>query len=125
MFHTRRMFGGGLASAYLAAALALQGIEGFSARIEEAMLKARKLFKDLNALDGIEVREFDHGSNIFPLTIAPGVDVERFIESLHEESIFVYPDEGTGTISSLTVNTTILRQSNEAICQVFREALNA
>jgi threonine aldolase len=125
MFHTRRMFGGGLASAYLAAALALQGIEGFSARIEEAMLKARELFKDLNALDGIEVREFDHGSNIFPLTIAPGVDVERFIESLHEESIFVYPDEGTGTISSLTVNTTILRQSNEAICQVFREALNA
>ena len=125
MFHTRRMFGGGLASSYLAAALALQGIEGFPARFEESLIKARELFKRLNALPDIEIEEFDHGSNIFPLGFAPGVDVERLIESLHQRNVFVYPDEGSGTVSSLTVNTTILRQSNEAIFQAFREALNA
>jgi threonine aldolase len=125
MFHTRRMFGGGLASAYFAAALALRGIEGFSARFEASMLKARVLFKRLNALPGIEVKEFDHGSNIFPLRIAPGVDVASLIESLHQRNVFVYPEEAAGIVSSLTVNTTLLTQSNEAIFQAFREALNA
>lgn len=125
MFHTRRMFGGGLASAYFAAALALRGIEGFSARFEASMLKARELFKKLNTLPGIDIKEFDHGSNIFPLRIAPGVDVERLIESLHQRSVFVYPDEAAGIVSSLTVNTTLLTQSNEVIFQAFREALNA
>ena len=125
MFHTRRMFGGGLSSAYFAAALALRGIDGFSERFEESMLKARELFQRLNTLPDIEINEFDHGSNIFPLRIAPGVDVEKLIESLHQRNVFVYPEEGAVTISSLTVNTTILRQSNEAIFQAFHEALNA
>ena len=120
------MFGGGLASVYFVAALALVGTEGFSARFEEALLKARELFKRLNTLADIEIKEFDHGSNIFPLRFAPGVDVERLTEKLHQWNVFVYPDEGsTGTISSLTVNTTILRQSNQEIFQAFREALNA
>ena len=89
------------------------------------MLKARELFKRLNTLPDIEIQEFDHGSNIFPLKYARGVNVERLIESLHQRNIFVYPDEVTGTISSLTVNTTLLRQSNKAIFQAFREALDA
>ena len=125
MFHTRRMFGGGLASAFFAAALALQGIEGFSVRFEEALLKARELFQRLSSLPDIEIKEFDHGSNIFPIKFASGVDLDRLIEALHQRDVFVYPDEATGTISSLTVNTTLLRQSNEAIFQAFRLALNA
>ena len=124
MFHTRRMFGGGLASAYFAAALALRGIEDFAERFAESLLKGRELFKKLNALPDIEIKEFDHGSNIFPLRIAPGLDVERLIESLHQRNVFVSPDEGTDTISSLTVNTTLLRQPNESIFLAFRDALN-
>lgn len=125
MFHTRRMFGGGLASACFPAALALQGVQGFSARFEEALLKARELFESLNTLANIEIKEFDHGSNIFPLKIAAGVDVERLVDALHRSSVFVYPGEGTGIVSSLTVNPTILRQSNEAIFEAFRGALDA
>ena len=89
------------------------------------MQKARDLFKRLNTLPGIEIKEFDNGSNIFPLRIAPGVNVERLIECLHQRNIFLYPDEAAGIVSSLTVNTTLLSQSNEAIFQAFREALNA
>ena len=125
MFHARRMFGSGIASAYIAAALALQGIEGFSGRFEESLFKARELFKRLNTLPGIEVKEFDHGSNIFSLRFASGIDVDRLIENLRQRNVFVYPDEATDTISSLTVNTTLLRQSNEAIFQAFHEALDA
>ena len=123
MFHTRRMFGGGLASSYLAAGLALKGTEGFEERFGAAMAKGRDLIQRLNSLPKIEIKEFEHGSNIFPLTIAPNVDTESVLASLSRSQVFLYPDEGTDRITRLTVNTTILRQSNDAIVEAFEAAL--
>src|SRR5215468_11085047 len=67
LYHERRMFGGGLASASLAAALALQGIEGFMERFGTAMTKGAALIDCLNERGGIRVKRFLHGSNIFPV----------------------------------------------------------
>jgi len=123
MFHTRRMFGGGLASSYFVAGLALKGARGFEARFHKALAQGRDLVKKLNDLPGIEVREFEHGSNIFPLALSPNVDQTCAVECLRRREVFLYPDEGTETISRLTVNTTILRQPNDTIVQAFIEAL--
>src|SRR5919201_850321 len=71
LYHERRMFGGGLASASLAAALALQGIEGFAERFGAAMAKGAALIDCLNEREGIRVRRFRHGSNIFPIELDP------------------------------------------------------
>jgi threonine aldolase len=125
MFHTRRMFGGGLASSYFAAALALQGAEGFEERFAAALQQGRDLVQRLNSLPGVEIREFDHGSNIFPLTFSPDVDTERMLETLARNQVFLYPDEGTDRITRLTVNTTILKQSNDAIMEAFASALRS
>ena len=125
MFHTRRMFGGGLASSYFAAALALQGTDGFEERFGAALQQGRDLVQRLNSLPGMETREFDHGSNIFPLTFAADVNTEKVIESLSRNQVFLYPDDGTDRITRLTVNTTILRQSNDAIFEAFESALKA
>jgi len=125
MYHTRRMFGGGLASAYFVAGLALRGTIGFEERFQEALNKGRDLSRRLNKLPGIQVREFEHGSNIFPLEFAAGVAIERVVGRLRKSGVFLYPDEGTDSISRLTVNTTILRQPNETIFEAFREALDA
>ena len=125
MFHTRRMFGGGLASSYFAAALALQGADGFEDRFGAALQQGRDLVQRLDTLPKVEIREFDHGSNIFPLTFAPEVNTENVMESLGRNQVFLYPDEGTDRISRLTVNTTILRQSNDAIFEAFESALKA
>src|SRR5262244_2177097 len=73
LYHERRMFGGGLASASLAAALALQGIEGFIERFGTAMAKGAALIDCLNECEGIKVRRFAHGSNLFPLDLDPRV----------------------------------------------------
>ena len=124
MFHTRRMFGGGLASAYFVAALALNGLDGFEERFQSALGKGRDLFKMLNRLPAIEIKEFEHGSNIFPLTFGGGVDIERVVTALRLRGVCLYPDEGTDMYSRLTVNTTILRQSNDAIFEAFKEALD-
>ena len=79
----------------------------------------------LNSLPGRETRECDHGSNIFPLTFAADINTEKVIESLSRNQVFLYPDDGTDRITRLTVNTTILRQSNDAIFEAFESALKA
>jgi threonine aldolase len=125
LYHERRMFGGGLASASLAAALALKGLEGFAERFGAAMARGTDLIDRLNKHKGIKVRRFPHGSNIFPVALDPGVDVETFLAALRRAWIFLFPDEGSASQLHLTVNTTILRQPNEAILTAFEQALDA
>src|SRR5919198_1165667 len=123
LYHERRMFGGGLASASLAAALALQGIEGFAERFGAAMAKGTALIDCLNEREGIKVRRFPHGSNIFPVELDPRLDVETFLTALRRDWVFLFSDEGSTNQIHLTVNTTILRQPNETIRKAFEHAL--
>ena len=123
MHQDRRMFGGSLATSYLAAALALKGVEGFEERFGEAMTKAGELFARLNTLEKITVGKFEHGSNIFPVDLDPSVELGRLVSKLKEHWIFVVPDETDVSRVYIAVNTTILRQSNDQIFGAFEEAL--
>ena len=114
------MFGGGLSGVALAAALALDGMDGFERGFADAMRKARKLFDEINRMPGLGVVAYEHGSNIFRLTLPPGMDGERFTERLAEFGIFASADEDDRSSVHLTVNTTILRQTNERIASAFR-----
>jgi threonine aldolase len=124
MYHTRRMFGGGLSSSCFAASLALKGLVGFEERFHQAMRKSKDLFDKLNDFPGLEVGKFEHGSNIYPMSLPPDVDADKFAESLRRNDVFIYPEETTRLISRLTVNTSILRKSNEVIVEAFGDALN-
>jgi threonine aldolase len=123
MYHDRRMFGGGLASSGLAAAIALDGLDGFEERFASAMAKASELFEDVNRLGVIKVEKFENGSNIFPLGLDESIDHPGLMRGLSELDIIVRPAEGSEVLSTLTVNTTVLRQPNEEIVAAFREAL--
>ena len=124
LYHDRRMFGGGLASANFAAALALQGIDGFEERFNLAMTRASVLFETINALESITVEPFEHGSNIFPLKLEAGVDSTRFVEVLEEHSVSVSPPDSdhAGRIL-LTVNPTVLRQDIQELHCAFERAI--
>ncbi len=124
LYHERRMFGGGLASANFAAALALQGIEGFEARFNRAMAHATALFDKINTLDGINVEPFEHGSNIFPLTLRADVNSKCFIKTLEARAVSVSaPDSDNSRRIMLTVNPTILRRDVQYLCCVFEGAI--
>jgi len=123
LFHDRRMFGGGLSSTALSAALALQGMDGFEERFVQSMAKARELFERLNGIEGIAVEAFEHGSNIFKLSIAEHIDVEALALALREHWIFISSDKTERGALLLTVNTTILRQPNERLAEAFRDAV--
>ena len=124
LYHDRRMFGGGLASANFATALALQGIDGFEERFNRAMTRARALFDKINALEKITVECFEHGSNIFPLKLASDVDSTRFVEVLKAHSVSVSPPDNdhAGRIL-LTVNPTLLRQDIQELRCAFERAI--
>ena len=124
LYHDRRMFGSGLASANFAAALALQGIDGFEERFNRAMTRASTLFDKINTLESISVERFAHGSNIFPLQLESNVDGTRFVEVLKEHSVSVSPPEGdhAGRIM-LTVNPTLLRQDIQELHCTFERAI--
>lgn len=124
LYHDRRRFGGGIPFAYLIAGLALQGTEGFEERFAEAMDKASKLFEDLNQLESIAIHPFEHGSNIFPMRVAEGVEVERLAQRLRKKEVYIYPkEEAFEGATLLHVNTTVLRQTNKELVQAFEQAL--
>ena len=124
LYHDRRMFGGGLASANFAAALALQGIAGFEERFNRAMAHATALFNKINALEGINIEPFEHGSNIFPLQLESDVDCKRFVKTLEAHSISVSPPDGDHSQRiMLTVNPTILRQDIPDLRCAFEHAI--
>ena len=124
LYHDRRMFGGGLASANFAAALALQGIDGFEERFNRAMTRARVLFDKVDALESITVERFEHGSNIFPLKFASDVDGARFVKTLEEHSVSVSrPDSDPAGRIMLTVNPTLLRQDIQDLFCTFERAV--
>jgi hypothetical protein len=89
------------------------------------MAKGAALIDCLNECEGIRVRRFPHGSNIFPVTLNPRIDVETFLAALRQDWIFLFLDEGSTSQLHLTVNTTILRQPNETIVEAFEHALHA
>jgi len=123
LYHERRMFGGGLSSSYLAAALALKGSEGFESRFAAAMERAKELFAGLDTLEGITIERFRNGSNMFPATLGPGVDATRFVAALRTRSVFVYADDDEPSRVPLTVNPTILKRPADDLLEVFRRAM--
>ena len=123
LYHDRRMFGGGLASASLIAGVALRATEGFEDRFGAAMDRASVLFARVNDLNGISIGRFEHGSNIFPLELDPGVDTESFLSALLQHWVFVYCDEFVPGRILLHVNTSILRQTDDALVAAFEDAL--
>jgi threonine aldolase len=125
MFHDRRMFGGGLPSGYLATALSMNGIDGFVDRFSESLTKAKALFANLNKLPGIEIHQFEHGSNVFELRLGDDINTDQFVESLLDFKIVIPWLKSEWPLPLLHVNSSILRRSNDEIVEAFTSVLSA
>ncbi len=84
MFNDRRMFGGGIPFGYLAAALSLDGLDGFEAKFAESLAKAKSLFTEISKLPNVSINTFENGSNIFELILDDEIDADQFIVNLRE-----------------------------------------
>ena len=122
LFNDRRMFGGGIPFGYLAAGLSLAGFEGFVEKFAESFAKAEELFESLNEINGIQVRKFEHGSNIFEL-ILDGVDADGLVKNLVGHGIVLNWPNAEWPVPLLHVNSSILRRTNEEIVAAFAESV--
>ena len=110
LFHERRMFGGSLPSASLAAALAMDGVKDFQGFFKESLDRSRELFKFIDLIDGIDVLPYENGTNQFKVLINESISAIDLKLSLANSDIFVSTETLLEQDFDITINTTLLRQ---------------
>ena len=123
LFHQRRMFGGGLPSASLAAALALEGSKSFQNDFNDAMNKGIELLTRLNDNPEVQWELHENLSNIFPVILSKKIDVMCLSDALNKRGIFIDNQVDDMNRIYITVNVTLLRKPVEDILHGFTESL--
>jgi threonine aldolase len=120
LYHTRRMFGGGMPQAWPFAAVALHSADSFLPDYADA-LKRFKVFSDtLNSRDEFDISSIDNGSNVFEMKVKVQ-DPARFRSKLAEMNIDLPAPVGN-TFYAKT-NITLLRIEPKELAGIFIEAL--
>ena len=125
LYHTRRMFGGGLPGAWPFAAVALHYFDGFEAAYREAIRTADAFFSLLKQNSAFEVLKIPNGSNNFRVVVK-GTDPERFRANLRAKGVLLSrprPSPGLEGSFVVTVNQTLNRTNAETLAEAFVECL--
>ena len=120
LYHTRRMFGGGMPQVWPFAVIALKYADAFLENYKLAIQKSNQLFSLLNKNSKLQFEHILNGTNVFNLYLK-GADPEKFRSALLKEQI-VLPAP-TGNKFSMKINVTINRKTPEWIAQKFVEAI--
>jgi threonine aldolase len=88
LFHTRRMFGGGLSHVWPFAAVADYYFDGFGERFAQAVTASEKVITGLQADTRVEVSRIPNGTNIFSLRVKRG-DPRTFQDRLRKAGLIL------------------------------------
>ena len=122
LYHTRRMFGGGLPHVWTFAAVALHYAEGFSARYRKAVGNAEEAIATLSSDRNFEFERIPNGTNIFRMRTT-GVNGPVYQGRLEAAGITAQPP-AAGDWFALQVNETWARVPAAEIAGRFRRALS-
>ena len=122
MYHTRRMFGGGLPGAWPFAAVALHYFERFEADYARAIQTATEFFSLLKQESSFDIEKIPNGSNIFKL-IVRGTDLETFRDNLRTKGVLLSrprPELGGFLVA---VNATLNRTDAGTLVEIFKKSV--
>ena len=122
MFHTRRMFGGGLPQAWPFAAVALHYLDGFAERFRAGVQVSESFITELQSRGGITAQRMPNGTNIFRLPIA-GMDAARVRTTLAGRGIDINAPAAGVPMLTLTVNESWARRSGPELATEFLRAM--
>lgn len=122
LFHTRRMFGGGLPYAWPLAAVALHSLNGFQERFAAGVEAGQSLKPALDRIDGLLVEEIPGGSNVFKLHV-DGVDPESLRKHLRERGILLPSPNPNFPGFALAVNETLTRRPVAETAKAFADVM--
>jgi threonine aldolase len=119
LYHTRRMFGGGLHQVWPFAAVALHYMDGFEARLRKGVETSERVIAALLG-DGFEIERIPNGTNIFRMRVG-SVNSPVYQGRLELAGISVRPPASPWL--TLQVNETWGRADAAEIAARFRKAL--
>jgi threonine aldolase len=121
MAHLVKVHGGAMYGNWANAAMALHRLEGFEARLQNAIQASKTIFAALNKLPGVKISALDGGTNMYTLELDKKIDRKKLRDALREANVLVpIPDANN---SMLTVNETLLYQSVDYIVGAFKKGL--
>jgi threonine aldolase len=120
MHHTRRMFGGGLSSAWPFAAVALDYLEGFGDRFARAVAVSEEVIRRLGTEERFTIERIPAGTNLFRLRVR-NVDPADFRKRLAAHGVLL-PPHGDGFL--VGVNETLNRTTSARLTETFFGALS-
>jgi threonine aldolase len=122
LYHTRRMFGGGMPHVWPYAAVALHYMDGFEARFRNAVQTSESVISTLGRDTNFELRRVPNGTNIFQMRLT-GVNAPVYQGRLESAGVSAKAPE-SGDWFTLQVNETWARASAAEIAGRFQRALS-
>lgn len=120
LYHTRRMFGGGMPQAWPFASVALYSADSFLPDYHKALDRFKVFSKILNARKEFDISSIKNGSNVFRMKVEVN-NSDLYRSKLAEKNIDI-PAPSDGVFYPKT-NTTLLRIEPEKLAGIFVEAL--
>jgi threonine aldolase len=120
MFHTRRMFGGSLASAWPAAIVAAHYAEGYLDRLRAAVQVSEEFYASLARNPSFAIERVPGGTNLARVTIESG-DREGFARRLAERDVLL-PARLSDPLT-VAVNETWARVSASELTRAFEDSV--
>jgi threonine aldolase len=120
LFHTPRMFGGGLSHVWPFAAVADFYFDGFPERFAQAVKTSEKVIAGLQTDDRIELSRIPNGTNVFSLRVKRG-DPRTFQDLARKAGTVLGDPQGDHFL--LSVNETWNRAGSQQILDRIQRAL--
>ena len=124
LHHDRRMFGGSMHSANIAAIATLNGVEEFQKKFKHSISNSKELLIKLNTLPQLNIETIENGSNVYLVKLDSDINLQSFIKNLENKSILLNQDEIQSNKIRLNINVTVLNQSVTKIFDSFKEAIS-
>jgi threonine aldolase len=120
MYHTRRMFGGGLSSVWPFAAVALHYVPGFGDRFGQAVRASEDLIRGLRQHGGFAIDRVPSGTNLFHVQVR-GTDPVAFQKRLAQKGVMIGAPQRD--VFLVGVNETMNRTTPAELTEAFVRAL--
>lgn len=123
MEHLIKVHGGTVYSNWANSAMALHHLTNIDDRFKRFAVQSEQLFKMMNELPEMKIKNIENGTNISILKLVNTVNSKKLSEVLWQKYNIALPiAKSDGTIK-IMVNDSLLTQSNAQIVTAFKEAL--
>jgi threonine aldolase len=123
MAHLIKIHGGAMYSNWINAGMALYRLEGFEARLQNAIKLSVEIFDELNKLPGIVIKPVEGGTNIYNISLGKEIDGKKLQQTLGKEFNIRIPRPNDKNQTQLTVNETLLYQNAAYIINAFKKSI--